>query len=45
MEVLLEAGQNEVELNVSEWRSGTYHIIGRADGLPAYGSFLKVWED
>lgn len=45
MEVQLEEGQNEVELNVSEWRSGTYNVIGRGDGLPAYGRFLKIWEE
>jgi hypothetical protein len=45
MEVILEEGQNKVELDVSEWRSGTYNVIGRGDGLPAYGRFLKIWEE
>jgi hypothetical protein len=45
MKVDLKKGQNEFELNVSDWRSGTYNIIGRGNGHPAYGRFLKVWED
>ncbi|MEZ4955609.1 MAG: T9SS type A sorting domain-containing protein [Saprospiraceae bacterium] len=45
MKVDLKKGPNEFELNVSNWRSGTYNIIGRGNSHPAYGRFLKVWED
>ncbi|MEO1260633.1 MAG: CARDB domain-containing protein [Bacteroidota bacterium] len=44
IEVELSTGQNEVQLDVSDWRSGTYTLIGRGEGHPAYGRFLKVWE-
>jgi hypothetical protein len=44
MEVLLEEGENEVRVDVSEWRSGTYNVIGRGNGTPAYGRLVKVWE-
>jgi hypothetical protein len=56
MEVWLEEGRNPLELEVSGWKSGTYNIIARGSlplapskgggiGLPAYGRFLKVWEE
>ncbi len=45
MEVELKPGHNEVELNVSDWRSGTYNVVGHGEGHPAYGRFMKVWED
>jgi hypothetical protein len=45
MEVDLAAGRNNIELDVSQWKSGAYNIIGRGKGHPAYGRFLKVWED
>ena len=44
-EIILENGRNEIKLDVSQWRSGTYNVIGRGNGHPAYGRFLKVWED
>ena len=44
MEVELSAGQNDLQLDVSNWRSGTYTLIARGEGHPAYGRFLKVWE-
>ncbi len=45
MEVDLKTGRNDVELDVSQWRSGAYNVIGRGNGHPAYGRFLKAWED
>jgi hypothetical protein len=45
MEVDLAAGRNEIEVFVGDWRTGTYNVIGRGDGHPAYGRFLKVWEE
>lgn len=47
MEVQLEKGQNIFELMVNDWKSGAYNIIARGEkmGLPAYGRFLKVWEE
>lgn len=45
MEVDLAVGRNEVELDISQWRSGNYNVIGRRNGHPAYGRFLKVWEE
>ena len=45
IEADLKEGRNEVELDVSHWRSGAYNVIGRGNGHPAYGRFLKVWED
>ncbi len=45
MDVQLDVGRNEFELQVNDWRSGTYNVIARGDGHPAYGRFLKVWED
>ena len=45
MEVLLNEGKNEVQVPVFDWKSGTYNVIARGDGLPAYGRFLKVWEE
>jgi hypothetical protein len=45
LDVQLKQGRNEVEVQVEDWRSGTYNVIGRGEkGLPAYGRFLKVWE-
>ena len=44
MEVDLKEGRNEVEMDVSQWRSGAYNVVGRGKGHPAYGRFLKVWE-
>ena len=44
MEVEVKTCRNKVELDVSQWRSGSYYIIGRGNGTPAYGRFLKVWE-
>ena len=44
MEVEVKTGRNKVELDVSQWRSSSYYIIGRGNGTPAYGRFLKVWE-
>ncbi len=47
MKVVLEKGTNRIEQMVSDWRSGTYNVIVRGEGtaLPAYGRFLKVWEE
>ena len=45
LEVQLDRGRNEFKLDVSQWRSGTYNVIGRGNGHPAYSRFLKVWED
>ena len=45
LEVQLERGRNEFKLDVSQWRSGTYNVIGRGNGHPSYSRFLKVWED
>ncbi|MBI1224298.1 MAG: hypothetical protein GC192_03590 [Bacteroidetes bacterium] len=46
IEMELKNGRNELELFVEEWKSGTYNIIGRGEsGLPAYGRFMKVWEE
>ncbi len=44
MEVDLRTGRNNIEVQVSDWKSGTYNVIGRGNGTPAYGRFLKVWE-
>ena len=44
MEVEVEEGLNEIGLDVSEWRSGGYNVIGRGNGHPAYGRIVKVWE-
>ncbi len=44
MEVDLKTGRNDVELDVSQWRSGAYNVIGRGNGHPAYGKIVKVWE-
>ncbi len=40
METELKAGRNILQVDVSEWKSGSYHVIGRGDGLPAYGRFF-----
>ncbi len=45
LEVQLEEGRNTLELPVSDWKSGTYNVIARGEGLPAYGRFMKVWEE
>lgn len=47
MQLNLEEGQNLVELWVSDWKSGTYNLTARGEKsqLPAYGRFLKVWEE
>jgi subtilase family serine protease len=56
VKVALLKGNNEIELPVFDWKSGTYNIIARGSlplapsegggiGLPAYGRFLKVWEE
>jgi hypothetical protein len=47
LDVQLEQGQNLVEQLVFDWKSGTYNVIARGEqtGLPAYGRFLKVWEE
>ncbi|HFA50018.1 MAG TPA: hypothetical protein ENJ95_13500 [Bacteroidetes bacterium] len=44
-EVQLEKGNNIVEIEVSHWKSGLYNVIGRGNGTPSYGRFLKVWEE
>ncbi|MCC6724098.1 MAG: hypothetical protein IT258_06270, partial [Saprospiraceae bacterium] len=45
--VELEQGQNLIEQLVFDWKSGTYNVIARGEetALPAYGRFLKVWEE
>ena len=43
-EVELVKGNNELMIDVSNWRTGAYNVIGRGNGHPAYGRFLKVWE-
>ena len=43
-ELELIKGKNELMLDISNWRTGAYNVIGRGDGHPAYGRFLKVWE-
>ncbi|MEO1261830.1 MAG: CARDB domain-containing protein [Bacteroidota bacterium] len=43
-EVELLEGSNELMFDVSTWRTGAYNVIGRGNGHPAYGRFLKVWE-
>ena len=45
MKVNLEEGPNEIWLDVSDWKSGAYNVIGLGNGLPAYGRLLKVWEE
>lgn len=47
MKVQLSAGNNPVEVLVFDWKSGAYNVIARGEetGLPAYGRFLKVWEE
>ncbi len=47
MEAQLKEGQNIFEIMVSDWKSGSYNIIARGEKmqLPAYGRFLKVWEE
>jgi hypothetical protein len=47
MQLDLEEGQNLVEVWVSDWKSGSYNLIARGEKsqLPAYGRFLKVWEE
>lgn len=41
----LKQGENEVQIPVFDWKSGTYNLILRGEGMPAYGRFLKVWEE
>ncbi len=45
--VELEQGQNLIEQLVFDWKSGTYNVVARGEesALPAYGRFLKVWEE
>ncbi|MCC6724097.1 MAG: hypothetical protein IT258_06265 [Saprospiraceae bacterium] len=45
--VELDKGQNLIEQLVFDWKSGTYNVVARGEktGLPAYGRFLKVWEE
>ncbi|RMG87733.1 MAG: T9SS C-terminal target domain-containing protein [Bacteroidetes bacterium] len=43
-EVSLRAGKNNIELDVTNWISGIYHIIGKGNGHPAYARFMKIWE-
>ncbi len=45
LEMQAEEGRNTLELPVSDWKSGTYNVIARGEGLPAYGRFMKVWEE
>ncbi|MCC6723580.1 MAG: PQQ-dependent sugar dehydrogenase [Saprospiraceae bacterium] len=47
MEVQLEKGQNLIEQLVFDWKSGTYNVVARGEqtALPAYGRFLKLWEE
>ena len=45
LEVDLKRGRNEVQVPVFDWKSGAYNVIARGEGLPAYGRFLKVWEE
>ncbi len=47
MKVQLDKGNNPVQVLVFNWKSGTYNVIARGEetGLPAYGRFLKVWEE
>ena len=44
-QVFFEKGNNIFQLPVSQLRSGFYNVIGRSDGHPAYGRFVKTWED
>ena len=44
LESEMKPGKNIIEVNVSDWRSGAYTVIGFGKGHPAYGRFLKVWE-
>lgn len=47
MKMPLELGTNTFPLLVNDWYSGTYNVIARGEetGLPAYGRFMKVWEE
>ncbi len=47
MNVELEEGVNTLDVMVYDWKSGTYNVIARGEesALPAYGRFLKVWEE
>jgi large repetitive protein len=47
MKVQLDKGNNPVQVLVFDWKSGSYNVIARGEetGLPAYGRFLKVWEE
>jgi hypothetical protein len=47
MKADLKEGINTIEAMVYDWKSGTYNVIARGEetGLPAYGRFLKVWEE
>jgi hypothetical protein len=43
----LEKGSNTLPVLVYDWKSGGYNVIARGEQtqLPAYGRFLKVWEE
>ncbi len=45
--VVLDKGQNLIKQLVFDWKSGTYNVVARGEetALPAYGRFLKVWEE
>lgn len=47
MQAELQKGENSLQAFVFDWKSGTYHIIARGEktGMPAYGRFVKVWEE
>ncbi|MCF8443009.1 MAG: DUF11 domain-containing protein, partial [Saprospiraceae bacterium] len=47
MKVQLDKGSNAIPVLVFDWKSGAYNVIMRGEetGLPAYGRFLKVWEE
>ncbi|MBI1224296.1 MAG: hypothetical protein GC192_03580 [Bacteroidetes bacterium] len=47
MKLQLDKGNNAVPVLVYDWKSGAYNVIARGDetALPAYGRFLKVWEE
>lgn len=43
----LSVGVNTLGVSVMDWKTGTYNVIvrGEESALPAYGRFLKVWEE
>ncbi|MCC6723505.1 MAG: hypothetical protein IT258_03275 [Saprospiraceae bacterium] len=47
MKADLTEGVNTIEVMVFDWKSGTYNVVARGEKtrLPAYGRFLKVWEE